>query len=216
MTSRNFELGLRSKPLEWLEASIGLFSMPVRDEILFIATDPLDPFSGRNENIKKTLRRGVEVSLKTRPTTWIDGFLNYSVMKATFEKDFFIPGINFLDPPRLVKQGDELPAVPRHRVGIGVNVRPSDGWTLSVFGSYVSGQYQLRDEPNHAKQVADYFVLNSRVAYQWRQWSAHVTLNNLTNRKYSTSGILVGDPFNESFRVPAPGFNAFAGLSFHY
>jgi outer membrane receptor protein involved in Fe transport len=138
------------------------------------------------------------------------------VTKATFENDFFIPGINFIDPPRSVKKGDELPAVPRHRVGTGVNVRPFDGWTLSLFGNYVSGQYQLRDEPNQAKKVADYFVLNSRVAYQWRQWTAQVTLSNLTNRKYSTSGILVGDPFNESFRVPATGFNAFAGVSFRH
>lgn len=216
MTSRNFEIGVKGKPLEWAEASIAVYAMPVRDEILFIATDPLDPFSGRNENIKKTLRRGIEMSLKARPATWIDGFINYTVTKATFEKDFFIPGINFIDPPRLVRKGDELPAVPRHRVGVGVNVRPLEGWIFSLLGSYVSGQYQLRDEPNQSKQVADYFVLNSRVAYQWRQWTTHVTLNNLTNRKYSTSGILVGDPFNESFRVPAPGFNVFAGLSLRY
>ncbi|HVO91965.1 MAG TPA: TonB-dependent receptor [Terriglobales bacterium] len=216
MTSRNFEIGVKGKPLEWAEASIAVYTMPVRDEILFIATDPLDPFSGRNENIKKTLRRGIEMSLRARSATWIDGFINYTVTKATFEKDFFIPGINFIDPPRLVRKGDELPAVPRHRVGVGVNVRPLEGWILSLLGSYVSGQYQLRDEPNQAKQVADHFVLNSRVAYQWRQWTAHVTLNNLTNRKYSTSGILVGDPFNESFRVPAPGFNVFARLSFRY
>jgi len=216
MTSRNFEVGLKHKPFEWLEASLALYYTPVRDEILFIATDPLDPFSGRNENIKRTLRRGIEATLKARPLDWLDGFMNYSVMKATFENDFFVPGINFIDPPRLVRKGDELPAVPRHRVGTGINVRPFDGWTFSLLGSYVSGQFQLRDEPNRAKQVADYFVLNSRIAYQWRQWATHVTLNNLTNRKYSTSGILVGDPFNESFRVPAPGFNAFAGVSFKY
>jgi outer membrane receptor protein involved in Fe transport len=54
------------------------------------------------------------------------------------------------------------------------------------------------------------------VAYQWREWMAHITLNNLTDRKYSTSGILVGAPFNESFRVPAPGINVFSGLSFRY
>jgi len=216
MQSRNFELGIKSKPVDWIEASLALYATPVRDEILFIATDPLDPFSGRNENIKKTLRRGVELSLQVRPVTWVDGFINYSVMKATFEKNFFIPGINFFDLPRLVKKGDELPAVPRHRVGLGINVRPLDGWSLSLFGNYVSRQYQLRDEPNQAKKLADYFLLNGRVAYRWRQWTAHVTLNNITNRKYSTSGILVGDPFNESFRVPAPGFNAFAGLSFKY
>ena len=216
MKSRNFDLGLKSKPKDWLEASLSLFYMPVRDEILFIATDPLDPFSGRNENIKKTLRRGVEVSLKARLDKWIDGFINYTLTKATFESDFFIPGINFFDPSRLVKKGDELPLVPRHRVGAGVNIRPFDGLTVSLFGNYVSRQFQLRDEPNESKKLADYFVMNSRIAYQWRDWTAHVTLNNLTDRKYSSSGILVGAPFNESFRVPAPGFNVFGGLTFRY
>jgi len=216
MRSRNFETGFKAKPAEWLEAAISLFYTPVRDEILFIATDPLNPFSGRNENISRTLRQGVEVSFKLRPDKWIDAFINYTLTKATFETDFFIPGINAVDPPRPVTKGDELPLVPRHRVGLGVNVRPLDRLTFSLFGNYVGEQYQLRDEPNAAKKLADYFVLNSRIAYEWREWLAHVTLNNLTDRKYSTSGILVGAPFNESFRVPAPGINVFAGLSFRY
>ena len=216
MKSRNFELGVKGQPIDWLEGSLAVFYMPVRDEIFFIATDPLDPFSGRNENIDKTLRRGVEATLKARFQKWLDAFISYTYTKATFDGDFFVPGINFLDPPRLVKKGDELPLVPRHRVGTGINLRPWEGLTLSLFGLYVGEQFQLRDEPNQAKKLADYFVLNSRIAYQWRQWTAHLALNNLTDRKYSTSGILVGDPFNESFRVPAPGFNVFAGLSFRY
>lgn len=216
MKSRNFEAGVKAQPINWLEASLAFFYTPVRDEIFFIATDPLDPFSGRNENLDKTLRRGIEATLKARYDKWLDGFINYTFSKATFGSDFFVPGINFLDPPRLVKKGDDLPLVPRHRVGAGINLRPLDGLTLSLLGIYVGEQFQLRDEPNQAKKLADYFVLNSRIAYQWRQWTAHVAFNNLTDRKYSTSGILVGNPFNESFRVPAPGFNVFAGLSFRY
>jgi len=216
MKSRNFELGVKGQAVDWLDGSLAFFYMPVRDEIFFIATDPLDPFSGRNENIDKTLRRGIEATLKARIDKWIDAFINYTFTKATFDSDFFVPGINFLDPPRLVKKGDELPLVPRHRVGAGINFRPLEGLTLSLFGTYVGEQFQLRDEPNQSKKLAAYFVLNSRIAYQWRHWTAHVALNNITDRKYSTSGILVGDPFNESFRVPAPGFNLFTGLTFRY
>ena len=216
MTSRNFELGAQARLQSWLDASVALFYTPVRDEIMFIAPDPLDPFTGRNENIQRTLRRGVELALKVRPDSWIDGFVNYTITKATFENNFFVPGLNFFDPLRLVKKGDELPAVPRHRVGAGVNLRPIDGLTVSLLGQYVGAQFQFRDEPNQSKQLANYFVLNSRVAYRWRQWTAHVTVNNLTDRKYSTSGILVGGTFNESFRVPAPGANVFAGLSYRY
>jgi outer membrane receptor protein involved in Fe transport len=204
MTSRNFELGAKANLAHWFDASLALFYTPVRDEILFIVTDPVN-FFGRNENIDKTLRRGVELSLKARYQKWLDAFVNYTATKATFETDVLLFSGQ-------VRKGDELPLVPRHRVGVGVNTYPLDGLTLSLFGQYVSDQFMLRDEPNEAKKVADYFILGSRIAYQWKQWTGYVNFNNLTDRKYSTSGILV----NEPFRVPAPGFNVFAGLSFRY
>lgn len=204
MKSRNFELGGKAQLRDWLDASLALFYTPVRDEILFVVTDPL-LFLGRNENISRTLRRGVELSLKARYQKWFDAFLNYTVMKATFETDVLL----FTGQ---VRKGDELPLVPRHRVGVGINTYPLEGLTISLLGNYVGEQFMLSDEPNQAKKVADYFVLNSRIAYQWKQITGYVNFNNLTDRKYSTSGILV----NEPFRVPAPGFNVFAGLSFKY
>ena len=204
MTSRNFELGAKTQLQDWLEASLALFYTPVRDEILFIVTDPL-LFFGRNENISRTLRRGIELSLKARYQKWLDGFINYTAMKATFETDVLLFSGQ-------VRKGDDLPLVPRHRVGVGINTYPIEGLTVSLFGNYVGSQFMQSDEPNQAKKIADYFVLNSRVAYQWKQWTGYVNFNNLTNRKYSTSGILV----NEPFRVPAPTFNVFAGLSFKY
>ena len=204
MASHNFEVGAKGKLGSWLEASVALFYMPVKDEILFIVTDPIN-FFGRNENISRTLRKGIELSLKGRYQKWLDAFLNYTVTKATFETDVLLFSGQ-------VKRGDELPLVPRHRVATGVNIHPAEGLTVSLFGNYVGKQFLLGDEPNQAKKLADYFVLNSRVAYQWQNWTAHVNFNNLTDRKYSTFGILV----NEPFYVPAPGFNVFAGLSFRY
>ncbi|MGZ8450714.1 MAG: TonB-dependent receptor [Candidatus Binatia bacterium] len=204
MTSRNFELGAKAQLQDWLDASLALFYTPVRDEILFVVTDPL-LFFGRNENISRTLRRGIELSLKARYQKWLDGFINYTAMKATFETDVLLFSGQ-------VRKGDDLPLVPRHRVGVGINTYPMEGLTVSLFGNYVGAQFMQSDEPNQAKKIADYFVLNSRIAYQWKQWTGYVNFNNLTNRKYSTSGILV----NEPFRVPAPTFNVFAGLSFRY
>ncbi|MGZ8445061.1 MAG: TonB-dependent receptor [Candidatus Binatia bacterium] len=204
MTSRNFDLGAKAQLQDWLDASLALFCTPVRDEILFVVTDPL-LFFGRNENISRTLRRGIELSLKARYQKWLDAFINYTAMKATFETDVLLFSGQ-------VRKGDDLPLVPRHRVGVGINTYPIEGLTVSLFGNYVGAQFMQSDEPNQAKKIADYFVLNSRIAYQWKQWTGYVNFNNLTNRKYSTSGILV----NEPFRVPAPTFNVFAGLSFRY
>jgi Outer membrane receptor proteins, mostly Fe transport len=178
--------------------------MPVKNEILFVVTDPVN-FFGRNENISRSLRKGVEISLKGRYKQWLDAFINYTATKATFETDVLLFSGQ-------VKNGDELPLVPRHRVSVGVNVHPLDNLTISLFGNYVSNQFLLGDEPNQGKQLADYFVLNGRIAYEQKFWSAQLVLNNMTNRKYSSSGIITNQPFF----VPAPTLNVFAGLSFKY
>ncbi len=204
MTSRNFEIGGKGKWADWLEASLALFYMPVRDEILFIVIDPVT-FTGRNENISRTLRKGIELSLKGRYQQWLDGFINYTATKATFDTDVLLFSGQ-------VTKGDEVPLVPRHRVATGINFRPVEGLTLSLLGTYVSSQFLLRDEPNQGKKLADYFVLNSRMAYEQKFWTAQLLLNNMTDRKYSTSGVIV----NEPFFVPAPGFNVFGGLTFRY
>jgi len=204
MTSRNFEIGAKGKWADWLEASLALFYTPVRNEILFVVTDPVN-FFGLNENISRSLRKGIEFSLKGRYQQWVDWFVNYTATKATFETDVLL----FSGP---VTQGDELPLVPRHRVSPGVNVHPVEGLTLSLFGTYVSSQFLLGDEPNQGKKLADYFVLNSRIAYEQKYWTMQLMLNNMTDRKYSTSGILTNQPFF----VPAAGFNVFGSVALRY
>ena len=204
MKSQNFELGAKVQPVPWLEGTLALFYMPVKDEILFTVTDPLT-FTGQNNNISHTLRRGIEATLKGHWGKSLDGFINYTLTKATFETDVLLFSGQ-------VKKGDELPLVPRHRVSVGVNWHPLDGLTLSLLGNYVDSQFLVNDEPNHFKKLADYFVVNSRVAYQWRNWTVHASVNNLTDRKYSTYGILGAEPN----RVPAPGINALAGIGFQY
>jgi iron complex outermembrane recepter protein len=204
MTSRNFEIGARGRWADWLEATLALFYMPVRNEILFIVTDPVN-FFGMNENISRTLRRGVEFSLKGRYQQWVDWFINYTATKATFDTDVLLFSGQ-------VTKGDQLPLVPRHRVSPGINVHPLEGLTLSLFGLYVSSQFLLGDEPNQGKKLADYFVLNSRIAYEQKYWTAQLMFNNMTNQKYSTSGILTNQPFF----VPAPRFNVFGGVTFRY
>ncbi len=204
MTSRNFELGAKGKIADWLEASLALFYMPVKDEILFVVTDPVN-FFGKNENISRTLRRGVELSLKGRYRKWFDAFLNYTVTKATFETDVLLSSGQ-------VKKGDELPMVPRHRVGLGINLHPVEDLTISLLGNYVGRQFFLNDEPNRFRKLEDYFVLGGRLSYRWKDLTGYLMVNNLTNQKYSTSGIKVAQPF----LVPAPRINLFAGLIYRY
>lgn len=211
--SRNFEVGARWKLPPWLEGSLSLFYMPVRDEILFVVTDPAT-FTGQNVNISRTLRRGVEIMVRGRYGPWLDGFLNYTVTKATFETDVLLFSGQ-------VRKGDELPLVPRHRLGFGINMRPIDGLTVSLAGTYVGSQFLLNDEPNQFPKLDDYFVLNSRIAYTWRKWggtmTSFITINNMTNAEYETFGI-VGSSFGvpAEFFAPAPTTTVFAGVQFQF
>ncbi|MBM4261880.1 MAG: TonB-dependent receptor [Deltaproteobacteria bacterium] len=202
--SRNFEVGVRGNVDSWLEGSLALFYIPVRDEILFQVTDATT-FTGQNANVDRTLRRGVELSLKARYQKLLEYFVNYTVTKATFETDVLLFSGQ-------VEKGDELPLVPRHRVSTGVTVNPLDNLSLSLFGNFVGRQFLNNDEPNNGKKLASYFVLGSRASYQWQNWTGSITINNLTNRKYSTYGILGAEPF----RVPAPGTALFTNISFRY
>jgi outer membrane receptor protein involved in Fe transport len=205
MTSQTFEVGAKAQPVSWLEGSVVYFYTPVKDEIFFTVTDPIF-FTGLNNNIKRTLRQGVEVSAKSRWGKLLDGFFNYSYTKATFETDVLLFS-------GLARKGDELPLVPRHRVSAGINWHPRDGLTLSLIGNYVGKQFMLNDEPNNAQRLADYFLLNTRIAYTWKNWTAEIAVNNLTDHKYSTYGVLGA---TQPSLVPAPGINAVAGVSFRY
>jgi len=206
VTSRNFEIGARWKLPPWLEATLSLFYMPVKDEILFVVTDPAT-FTGQNVNVPDTLRRGIEVSLRGRYRDWADGFINYTVTKATFETDLLLFSGQ-------VRKGDEFPLVPRYRVGFGLNVYPTEGLTVSLAGTFVSSQFLLNDEPNNAPKLDQYFVLNSRIAYTWKQATAFFTINNMTNTKYNTFGV-VGAGATEFF-VPAPTTTVFAGVKLQF
>ena len=205
MTSQTFEVGAKAQPVNWFEGSVVYFYTPVKDEIFFTVTDPIF-FTGLNNNIKRTLRQGVELSAKSRWGKALDGFFNYTYTKATFETDVLLFS-------GLARKGDELPLVPRHRATAGFNWHPIDGLTLSLIGNYVGRQFMLNDEPNNAKRLADYFFLNTRIAYTWKNWTAQVAVNNLTDRKYSTFGVLGA---TQPSLVPAPGINAIAGVSYRY
>ncbi len=205
--SQNFEVGVKGRLAHWLDGSVVFFYTPVKDEILFVVIDPAT-FSGRNVNISDSLRRGVEITINGRYGKHLNGFLNYTYTKATFETDVLLFSGQ-------VRKGDEFPLVPNHRVGLGVSFLPTKGLTVSLFGNYVGRQFLANDEPNDFKKLDDYFVLNGKVSYNWKNLTGYITGSNLTNNKFETFGIVGGFPA-QPFLVPFPTTTVFAGIKFRY
>ena len=204
--SRTLEFGGRVLVGEYFEGTLALFRTDVDDEILFIVTDPTTG-GGQNQNVGQTRRRGIEVTLKGRYRDLLDGFINYSYIKATFETDILLSS-------GLVTSGNDIPLVPRNRLGVGVNVYPVEGLTFSLAGVYVDEQFLSGDEPNQSDPLDPYFVLNGQLSYRRGPLTLFIQGKNITNTEYEPWGVLAFG--GDRFLMPAPGANFLAGISLNF
>ena len=202
--SRTFEVGLRSRPVGWLETTAALFLTDVKDEIVF---DPTVPPFGENRNSPRSRRQGAELGLKIHPHEQVDILLNYTFTDARFRTGAALS-------TGTVTKGDRVPLVPRHRVNGTVTVRPLTGMELSLNGQYVSRQVLLNDESNSSFfRVQDAFILNAAASYTWKQFRWFIQGNNLTDKKYQTFGILSA---GDVFLMPAAGINVLGGVTIRF
>jgi len=204
VTSRTYEIGLRARPTGWLETTTAFFLTDVKDEIVF---DPTVPPFGLNRNSPKSRRQGVELGAKIRPHAQVDILLNYTYTDARFRARAALS-------TGTVEAGDHVPLVPIHRANGTVTYRPLPGLELSLNGQYIGRQVLLNDEANQNPfRIQDSFVLNARASYTWSWFTWFLHVNNLTDRKYETFGILSG---GNVFLMPAAGINVLGGLTIRF
>ncbi|TLY25139.1 MAG: TonB-dependent receptor [Nitrospirae bacterium] len=215
--TRGYEFGWKQAVRDWGEGSVALFQTDVRDEIFFICTTCVFP-DGKNQNIDKTRRRGIEASLRANVVEKWTISVNYTYTEAHF-KSRFVEGIG-----KVVEIGDSLPLVPKHRLGTTIQFRPAPEWTLSLTGLYVSTQVYLNDEPNAFPRLPGYFVLGGRIAYERPVPGGRANFflqgNNILNKEYSSFGSIAFDFVNtgrnEPFVSPAPTFAVYGGVSYRF
>ena len=212
VTSQTYEVGLRTRPLKWLEMSAAFFLTDVKNDIVFLP-DPTGLTFGQNQNASKSRRQGVEVGALLRPHERVDVQLNYSYTDARYTSTDVLFGTT-------INPGDRVALVPLNRVYGRLRVRPLDGLELSVDGTYVGRQVLLNNETTQTTfRVQDYFVLNAQASYTWKSLTLFVQGFNLTDGKYETYGIYAFDPrtfANGVFLMPAPGINFLAGLRLQF
>ncbi|MDA0740250.1 MAG: TonB-dependent receptor [Nitrospirae bacterium] len=223
--SHNFEVGGKAQIGPWSDISIAFYQSNLRDEIfLTCLVCNFSSFDGINRNLEKTRRRGIEVTLKVRPSKLFDGSINYTFTEAQFQSMQILGSGG--SGVRVVDVGDSLPLVPKNRLSIIGNYYPLDGVTLTLMGLYVSSQFYQNDENNARTKLPGYFVLNGKASYQ-RQvpggiLKAFLQLNNISDNDYFTRGIYAadrvpgGDGSTVRFVIPSPGFATFGGLSYEF
>jgi iron complex outermembrane recepter protein len=219
--SQNYELGAKGQFGDWGSGAVTVYQN-ISNDIFFTCNtcDPFSPaFDGSNRNTDKARRRGVEATVKAKWNEYVDGTVNYTFTEAQFRSMFN------LSATKRVDSGDSFPLVPKHRVGMTINVHPTKGWTLSMTGLYVSSQFYLNDETNSQPRIPDYIVLNARLAYErpvpGGRLSGFLMVNNFTNNHYFTFGsiasnTLTGGGMQDRFVSSAPGVAFYGGLSYRF
>ena len=84
--------------------------------------------------------------------------------------------------------------------------------TLVLDGSYIGKRPFESDWSNRFGYQEGYFLLNSRVSYNWSRYRISLDINNLLNQSYSEYGILGGFPVERAF-YPSPKANLLVELS---
>jgi len=199
-TSDDYELGVRHYFTPSLFTHVNLFYIDTKDEILY---DPASGFFGANVNLNgKTRRKGVEMVLsKVYEKVTLSGSYTYT--------DAEIIGGSY--------DGGKFPNVPRHKATLDTLFSLGYGVTLNVNGYWVGERPFVSDFANAFDEQDDYFVLNTKLKYRWKNLTAFLNVNNLTNEEYSEYGVLstFGSPWEEAY-YPSPKINFLAGVSVEF
>jgi iron complex outermembrane recepter protein len=224
VTARSYEVGVRGRPVPWLEGQLALYRTDVIDDMF--AVTPTGTTGVFFQNIGNTRREGLELSGRATFGT-LDAFLGYTYTQATFRDAVLLatprhtPGCTGTFCTQLVRRGNDLPLVPNHRLNVGLDYRPLAWLTLSLTGAYVGEQRFRGDEENVADPLKAYAAVNAGVRARHKGLTGFVWIDNVTNARYETfgtfapNGKLPGNPV-QPFATPAPPISVRAGASYQF
>lgn len=190
-TGKHWEAGVRYERANIIETSLGIYRMDIEDEILY-GKDPLTGLTVNRNSDEPTRRDGVELELRVFPLETVSLWVNGSIIKARFRET-----------------SSDVPLVPKHSANIGAQWQ-HNGFSISVAGRYVGSRADGNTTPDTTYPELDsYRTLDTKLAWNWRNWQIFSGVNNLTDEVYSASAY-------SSTYYPMPGRNWYAGLQFEY
>ncbi len=194
VVAETFELGVRGS---WSNGQwqAGMFRTTNRDDIIFISAGALTN-QGFFDNVGRTRRDGVELSIQATAGEGFRWFANYTFLDATFRESIALPSPN--NPAAIagevqVSPGDRLPLVPSSLFKGGVDFTSG---RFSIGAEVVAGGgFHMRgDEGNDLGRIGDFVVVNLRAGYQLSErLRLFANLDNLTDERYESFG-LFGEP----------------------
>ncbi|MBV9458496.1 MAG: TonB-dependent receptor [Bradyrhizobium sp.] len=182
--------GTREMNIGTLEWKLGGFRATNTDDILAIP-DPILQGFGYFQNVGDTRRQGIEAEAKLKASAF-ELHASYTFIDARF-LDALQVGSNspFADANGNIQivPGDQIPAIPRHRIKAGFDYSITDAFKVGGDALYVSSQYLVGDESNQAQKVPSYTVFNVHASYQVNKTvEIYGKINNVFDNRYVTYG----------------------------
>ncbi len=200
--TRSWEAGASWRHPAWGEADVTVFRARTDDEI-YAVFDPTAGF-GKNRNIDRTRRQGVEVSLRPRIGP-ADAWLDWSYVEATFESDFRLDKAPF-PATQSVTRGSAIPMVPRQRLAAGFSAPLPKGLRAGAGGRCAGPARFFGDEANLERPLPGWCALDLEASWSAGDWTLSAAAQNVLDEGYATRGILSSSGGRlERFVVPAPG-----------
>ncbi|MFC1867900.1 TonB-dependent receptor [Thermodesulfobacteriota bacterium] len=193
---KHYELGVKHYFTPYINGTLTLFRAKIDNEIFY------NPLTFSNENHPETLHQGMETGIKAEFLELLTLFGNYTYVKARFEKDPY--------------QGNEIPAVPRHRANLGFRIHNFlTGLVFSGDYNYMGSSYCISDQANNFEKIEHHYSLDVNVSYAWKLVKVFFGVNNITNQKYAEYGVMDTFLTRRNF-YPSPERNWTAGLEFSF
>jgi hypothetical protein len=190
------DLGVNWKPVPGLIVNAAIWTLGLQQEFIYDADEgTMDPGG-------KTLRKGVDLSMRYQLTTWLFGNIDLNYCRA---RDLQAPkGENYLPL-----------SVPFSSTG-GLEAKFRNGWNAAVSYRYMSDRPANADNSLVAK---GYFVTDLTANYTRRKWEMGVEVQNLLNTtwreaQFETTSRMRGEPAPVDDISFTPGTPFFAKLKF--
>jgi iron complex outermembrane receptor protein len=223
--ANHYEIGARVAPRPWLGLELAAYRTDLRDDIFSVS--PTGTTGLFFQNVGATRRQGVELAAEANVDKRWNLRLSYTYTEATFRDDVDLatprltPGCLASPCIQHVRAGSDLPLIPRHRLGAGVDHHITSGLTLWAAGTWVGAQRLRGDEANAERTLDSYGVISAGARLHVKAFSAFVTINNALNEQYETFGTFgpnakrSGTPI-EPFLTPALPLHVDVGLAYRF
>ena len=193
-TGRHVGASLRySRGPAWVEASFRRADLT--DEIYY------DPTAYTNQNYTGGTRHDVwMVTGHWRASELMQWSASYTYTAAKFRDGTYA--------------GHWIPAVPQHRADLGWGAAWTRRFGTTLNLRYIGNSYLISDQANAHAQLSGYALIGAVIHYRWQGVQMFARADNLTNRKYSTYGV-VSSSGTDSY-YPAAGIAVSAGADYRF